>query len=56
MKNLEIESVRTPRDISKMRSIINKAVLYSEPMKDLFAKYQKQLERENINGNARASI
>jgi hypothetical protein len=56
MKNLEIESVRTPRDISKMRSIINKAVLDSEPMKDLFAKYQKQLEKENINGNARASI
>jgi hypothetical protein len=25
-------------------------------MKDLFAEYQKQLEKENINGNARAWI
>jgi hypothetical protein len=54
MKKDEIQRVRVPRETSEIRSIINKAVLDSEPIKDLFAKYQKQLEKENINGNARA--
>jgi hypothetical protein len=54
MKKNEFEKIRVPRETSEMRSIINKAVLDSEPMKDLFAEYQKQLEKENINGNARA--
>jgi hypothetical protein len=45
MKKDEIQRVRVPRETSEIRSIINKAVLDSESMKDLFAKYKKQLEK-----------
>jgi hypothetical protein len=45
---------RFPREKTAIRKIIDKNIREYEPMKDLFAEYQKQLEKENINGNARA--
>lgn len=53
MKKDEIQKTRAPRETSKIRCVINEAVLSNEAMKDLFVKYKQQIEKENINGNAR---
>jgi hypothetical protein len=53
MKKDEIQKTRAPRETSKIRCVINEAVLNNEAMKDLFVKYKQQIEKENINGNAR---
>jgi hypothetical protein len=47
MKKNEFQKIRVPRETSEIRKIINEAVYNHESMKDLFIKYQQQLEKNS---------
>lgn len=49
MKKDEAQIIRAPREISETRKMINETVLGHEPIKNLFIKYQQQLEKISEN-------